>query len=124
MPANVMRGELPERFDLRRLAQLSERWGASIKSLVYRSKELGLISDSTARRGYIRLEQLSSNPVVAPRPVSRFPGEVPAMLSRAVELAATRGVTIASLASELAWKPSHVRRLLGQTDTRPELRLV
>jgi len=124
MPANMMLAELPERFDLRRLAQLSERWGVSIKSLVYRSKELGIISDSTARRAYIRLEQLASNPTVAPRPVRLFPGEVPAMLSQAVELAATRGVTIVTLAAELAWKPAHLRRLLGQVDTRPALRIV
>lgn len=124
MPANVIRDELPERFDMRALALLSERWGVSIKALVYRSKELGLISDSSARRAYIRLEQLSSTPAVALRPVRQYPGEIPALLSKAVELASTRDVTIVSLARELAWKPSRVRLLLGEVDSRPTLTLV
>lgn len=124
MPANVIYGELPGRFDLRKLAQLSDHWGVSVTALVYRSKELGLISEATARRAYIRLNELTSSPALAPRPVRQYPGEVPAMLARAVELATSRNVSIMSIASELAWKPSRVRRLLGESDSRPALTLV
>jgi Zn-dependent peptidase ImmA (M78 family)/transcriptional regulator with XRE-family HTH domain len=124
MPTNVVRDELPARFDMRKLAQLSEHWGVSVQALVYRSKELGLISDSAARRAYIKLHELAEAPAVAPRPVRQYPGEVPGMLAQAVELAGKSNVTVASIAAELAWKPSRVRRLLGETDSRPTLTLV
>lgn len=124
MPANVIHGLLPGRFDLRKLAQLSDQWGVSVTALVYRSKELGIISEATARRSYIRLNELTTSPAVVPRPVKQYPGEVPAMLARAVELAASRNVSVSSIASELAWKPSHVRRLLGENDSRPSLTIV
>ncbi len=109
---------------MRKLAQLSEHWGVSIQALVYRSKELGLISDSAARRAYIKLHELAETPAVALRPVRQYPGEVPAMLAQALELAGKSSVTLASVAAELAWKPSRVRRLLGETDSRPALTLV
>ena len=124
MPTNVVRDELPARFDMRKLAQLSEHWGVSVQALVYRSKELGLISDSAARRAYIKLHELAETPAVAPRPVRQYPGEVPGMLAQAVELASSSNVTVASIAAELAWKPSRVRRLLGEVDSRPTLTLV
>jgi hypothetical protein len=103
---------------------LSEQWGVSIKSLIYRSREVGLLSDATARRAYIQLNQLSEQGVIATQPVYQFPGEVPSLLRRAVEMAEANGVTIASLAQELAWKPAQVRRMLGDADERPTLRLV
>lgn len=37
---------LPIRADLRRLAQLRQAWGVSVDSLLYRCRELGLLSDS------------------------------------------------------------------------------
>lgn len=124
MPTNVIRHELPSRFDMRKLAHLSERWGVSVQALVYRSKELGLISDSAARRAYIKLHDLKATPAVANRPVHQYAGEVPGMLAQAIELAGTRNVTVASIATELAWKPARVRRLLGESDARPTLTLV
>lgn len=124
MPTNVVRDELPSRFDIRKLARLSERWGVSVQALVYRSKELGIISDSAARRAYIKLHELADTPAIADRPVRQYVGEVPGLLAQAVQLASTQDVTVASLAAELAWKPARVRRLLGETDTRPALSLV
>jgi len=47
------------------------------------------------------------------------------MLNAAYELAEQRGLTVASLAEQLRWKPARVRQLLGQDeDPRPALRLV
>lgn len=115
---------LPRRLDFGRLGRLSDEWGVSIKSLVYRSRELGLLSDATARRAYIRLHQLAEQGVLPNQPVFGFPGEVPEMLRRAVSLAEANGLTVAALARELAWKPARVRKLLGEVDDRPELSLV
>lgn len=124
MPSNVIKPELPTRFDMRKLSQLSEKWGVAIQALVYRSKELGLISDAAARRAYIKLHELASTPAVAPRPVRQYPGEVPAMLAQAIELAGQSNISVASIADELAWRPAQVRRLLGEVDTRPTLTIV
>lgn len=120
-PSAVLKDELPGRLDFGRLFELSERWGVEVRSLVFRSQELGLISESTARRAYIRLSQ-------APQPrrsIRQFDGEVPSMLTAAFNLAGERGVTAVTLADQLKWKTSRVRELLDQEpDPRPALRLV
>lgn len=123
-PKAVLQNVLPARLDFGRLGRLSDEWGVSIKSLVYRSREIGLLSDPTARRAYIRLNQLVEQGAIVEQPVFQFPGEVPGMLRKAVELAESRGLTINALARELAWKPARVRKLLGEVDERPELRLI
>ncbi|MET3509397.1 XRE family transcriptional regulator [Plantibacter flavus] len=123
-PKSVMANVLPRRLDFGLLGRLSEEWGVSIKSLVYRSREIGLLSDATARRAYIRIELLKKQGALADRPVVQFPTELPELLSRAVSLAESQGLSIASLARDLRWKPAHVRKLLGEVDNRPTLRLV
>ncbi|KOT99400.1 DNA-binding protein [Streptomyces rimosus subsp. pseudoverticillatus] len=124
-PQKSLRPLLPERIDLSRLAVLSQTWGVSVSSLIYRYREFGLVSDATISRAYQRLRALSAQPGFAPEPVRGYPGEQPVMLQRAFELAASdTGLTIRELAQELAWKPSRVRELLGMPDTRPVLRLL
>src|SRR4051794_21916932 len=54
-PRVVIEKELPECLEFATLFRLSDRWGVEVRSLVYRSQELGIISESTARRAYIRL---------------------------------------------------------------------
>lgn len=116
---------LPRRLDLGQLAGLSRTWGVSVHSLVYRCRELGLISDATASRAYQRLRGLQAEPGFEPEPVSGFPGEQPVMLRQAYELAEKdTGLSVSELARELAWKPARVRELLGMPDSRPILRLV
>jgi Zn-dependent peptidase ImmA (M78 family)/transcriptional regulator with XRE-family HTH domain len=119
-PRVAIERELPERLDFAKLYRLSERWGVEVRSLVYRSQELGIISESTARRAYIRLAQAPQEH----RPIRQYEGEVPSMLRAAAELAEQRGITVVSLANQLRWKPARVRELLGQEDTRPALRLM
>jgi Zn-dependent peptidase ImmA (M78 family)/DNA-binding XRE family transcriptional regulator len=116
---------LPKRMDLAQLADLSRAWGVSLKSLIYRCRELGLISEATASRAYQRLHALASQPAFTAEPVAGFPGEQPVMLRKAFELAERdQGLTIRDLAKELAWKPARVSELLGVPDRRPVLRLV
>jgi Zn-dependent peptidase ImmA (M78 family) len=120
-PRSAILKELPERMDFAKLYKLSDRWGVEVRSLIYRSQELGLISESTARRAYIRFAQAPQER----RPIRQYEGEVPSMLSSAFELASHQGLTVVDLAEQLRWKTSRVRELLGQDDDpRPELRLV
>ncbi|WP_314452260.1 XRE family transcriptional regulator [uncultured Microbacterium sp.] len=119
-PRAAMETRLKSRLDMADVLKVSLEWGVEPKSVIYRSRELGKISDATARRGYIRLNQVG----VVHEPVAQFPGEFPSLLSTAVELAEQRGVTIPELAAELAWTPAHVRRMLGAQDERPRLTIV
>jgi Zn-dependent peptidase ImmA (M78 family)/transcriptional regulator with XRE-family HTH domain len=119
-PRDAIRDALPSRMDFNAMFRLGERWGVSVRMLIYRSQELGLVSESTARRAYIRLAQTEQ----PPRPIRMHSGEVPSMLRAAFELAETRGLTVVELATQLGWKPRRVRQLLGDDDPRPELKIV
>jgi len=123
-PARSINPLLPARVDFKRLLSLSAEWGVSVKSLIYRGQEVGLYSEATARRAYIRLNELTLQGLIPSHPVRNYPGEVPGMLRQAVDLAATNGVSIHMLAKQLAWKPEHLCQMLGVADERPVLHLV
>lgn len=123
-PRDVIRPLLPARLDFIALNEVSRTWGVSLMSLIYRSRELGLLSDATARRGYQRIKQMEKLGLVVPEPVTNYPGEAPCLLSKAFALAEAQGLTYSALAHELKWRTPRLRLLLGETDTRPTLRLV
>lgn len=122
LPEKAMRNVLRSRVEWDRLANLSQVWGVEMKALVYRSRQLGLLSDASARRAYQRLEIMKTAGLVKPSPTARYEGEIPVLLRRAFEYAESEGVSLTSLAEELAWRPSTVARLLGTGDPRPQLK--
>ncbi|MCS5735757.1 XRE family transcriptional regulator [Herbiconiux sp. CPCC 203386] len=119
-PRDVIRDLLPTRINFNRLEELSLWWGVSVHSLLYRSRELELISESTARRAYITL---SSTPRRS-QPIWDFPGERPELLKNAIELLEGVGVSLVDVASSLQMTPRHVRRLADIDDPQPKLSLV
>ncbi|XVS64675.1 helix-turn-helix domain-containing protein [Actinosynnema sp. CA-299493] len=124
-PAESIRDLLPTRVDFNALQRLAGEWGVSVKSLIYRSRELGALSDASARRAYQRLNQLTAVGLVDPGPVADYPGEAPSLLSKAFTLAEEHGLlTLTGLARELRWRTPRLRLLLGQVEERPVLRLV
>ena len=123
-PRESILPELPARADLHKLSQLRNTWGVSVHSLLYRCRELGLLSDSSASRAYQRLHGLKGQPGFAPDSLTGYPSEQPALLSQAFALACDHGLTITALARELAWSVRQVRRMLGTDEDRPTLRLV
>ncbi|GAA4899415.1 helix-turn-helix domain-containing protein [Streptomonospora salina] len=123
-PNDSIRPDLPHRIDFTRLAELQRVWGVSVSSLVYRSRELGLVSDATVSRAYQRLHRLKGQTGFRPEPITGFPGEQPSMLRKAFELACNGGLSLRKLAKTLAWKPERVAEILGVVDSRPVLRLV
>lgn len=124
-PAAQIRDQLPTRFDVTSLQRLSTEWGVSLKSLVYRCRELGTISDASARRAYQRLNQLYELRLIGSDPVANYSGEKPNLLHKAFEVAETNGMlTMPSLAHELRWRLPRLRLLLGHYDERPVLQLV
>ena len=122
LPERAMRTLLGTRVEWDRIAQLSQTWGVEMKAIVYRARQLGMLSDASARRAYQRLEMMRSAGLVKPSPTARFEGEMPILLRRAFEYAQNENVTTASLANELSWNESTVARLVGSGDTRPQLR--
>jgi Zn-dependent peptidase ImmA (M78 family)/transcriptional regulator with XRE-family HTH domain len=98
--------ELPSRVDFNVLARLQTAWGVSVKSLLYRCRELGLFSAPTASRAYQRLNQLKAQNLFADEPIARYAGEKPVLLAQAFELATRQG---ASLTEVISPRSSRVR---------------
>ncbi len=121
LPASRIEPQLPRRIDFTRLISLQSYWGVSVEALLYRSRELGVISDATHRRARIKLNELRAQGVVRTEDTANFPGEQPQLLHRA---AVACGDPIADLARELAWSPARVDALLGRPSRKPTLTLV
>lgn len=116
---------LPGRMDMNALTKLSSEWGVSVSSLIYRCREVGIISEPTYRRAFQRLNQLTNMGLFQPHPVRDYPGEVPRLLIGAYELGERAGaVSVTELADELCVRPKRVRELLGMPEERPKLELV
>ena len=123
-PREELARELPRRFNLARLQEIGQRWGVSVQSLVFRSKELELVSEATARRAYVTLSTLTRDGVIRPESIARYAGEVPDLMKNAVALLDSVGVTIVDIARSLQWTPAHVRKIAGIEDPKPRLSLV
>ena len=121
LPASRIEPHLPRRIDFTRLISLQSYWGVSVEALLYRSRELGVISDATHRRARIKLNELRAHGVVRTENTANFPGEQPQLLHRA---AVACGDPIAQLAEELAWSPARVDALLGRPSRKSALTLV
>jgi Zn-dependent peptidase ImmA (M78 family)/transcriptional regulator with XRE-family HTH domain len=119
-PRDVISDELPKRVNFNRLEELSEWWGVSVNSLLFRMRELELISESTGRRAYITLNSLPRRS----KPIRDFPGEQPELLKNAIELLETVGVSVVDIASDLQFTPKRIRQLAGIDDPQPMLSLV
>ncbi|MFB6397863.1 helix-turn-helix domain-containing protein [Polymorphospora lycopeni] len=119
-PRDTVVPQLPTRVNFPTFAELQRTWGVSISSLIYRCREIGLYTDTTAQRAYQRLNQMKPEP----EPIEGFPGEQPSLLRKALERASEYGLTVPDLATELRWPLTRVRQLLGSTDQRPTLNLV
>lgn len=119
-PRDVICNELPKRVNFNRIEEISEWWGVSVHSLLYRMRELEIISESTTRRAYITLNSLPRRS----RPIRDFPGEQPELLKNAIELLETVDVTVVDIARDLQFTPRRVRQLAGIEDPRPKLSLV
>jgi len=122
-PAEAITPLLPKRFDLAALEALSKAWGVGVESLIRRCREVEVISEASYRRAFLKLGQMLQVGLFRTEPVSDFPGEIPVMLRQAFGLAEQHGLTMAALADELSFKMPRLRLLLGETQSKPKLRL-
>jgi Zn-dependent peptidase ImmA (M78 family)/DNA-binding XRE family transcriptional regulator len=80
-PAEMIGPSLPSRIRWDHLLQLKACWGVSIKALVFRSRSLGIISESAYRRAMAGM----SNRWGVDEP-GEIPAEYPSLLARATRL--------------------------------------
>ncbi|WP_241967139.1 ImmA/IrrE family metallo-endopeptidase [Pseudokineococcus lusitanus] len=97
MPEDQIRPMLPSRADWRALGHLKEAWGVSMQALLYRARQLGVMTDTTYRnamttvsaRGWRRRE---------PGPTPML--EQPSLLPKAIELLIGEGLHSRAIAAE------------------------
>jgi Zn-dependent peptidase ImmA (M78 family)/transcriptional regulator with XRE-family HTH domain len=123
MPAEPILEELPERPEPGKLLPLQQKWGSSVSALGYRGKTLGKYSESQLRRLMISLSQLGWR-TNEPEDRRLLEGEEPVLLSKAVDLGASAGLSPVSIAEQLALPLPLVRTFLGIPDERPRLKLL
>ena len=113
---------LPRTIRMAALEKLSTSWGVSVESLIRRMGELRVVSDVSVRRAYQRLHNMAE--FRRDEPIATYRGEIPSLLLEALELAEQHGLSRSELASELCWSVRHLSDVLGESDSRPELRIV
>lgn len=119
MPADEIVDELPRRLDWEKLHHLKQRWGVSLKALVYRAHHLGVLTPNAYRRG---MQQLKEWGYPEPGPLSAI--EAPTLLQLTFELLAKSGYGADQLADELHLPSPVLSEILkAGSDPRPQLRL-
>lgn len=117
MPAAEIAGELPRKLDWEMLFWLKQRWGVSLKALVYRAHHLGIIGDTAYRRG---MEQLRAWGYPEPTPLRT--SESPGLLALARDAMRESGQGIAEMAATLHLPPEVLTEVIDcGSDQRPRL---
>lgn len=120
-PRAMVEPTLPKRVEMSAIVGLSHYWGVSSHSLVYRMRELGMCSEQSAQRAFIKLKQDAR---LSDDPLNQYPGETPSLLVKAFELATEEGLTMGLFSEKLGLMMSEVQDLLGLEDSRPVLRII
>ena len=122
MPADAIRHELPHgRVDWQGLAQLKRKWEVSMAALLKRADTLGTITPTAYTQA---MKTMSARGWRKREPVDLGPAEKPVLLAKALDVAATHGVTLDDLAAEHGL-PLHDLRIVLQhaVDPRPRVEL-
>lgn len=120
-PRRLIEPELPQRLEIKALIRLAHKWGVSPQSLVMRMAEIRGISRASQQRAF---KQLAIQYDPSATPAKNYPGEMPSLLKKAVGLASSVGGTVGRLSDIVKISPQEIKDLIGDTDTRPQLRMV
>jgi Zn-dependent peptidase ImmA (M78 family)/DNA-binding XRE family transcriptional regulator len=111
LPAKPFEEEFQRgRIDWRHLVELKQRWQVSLGALLYRARDLELMSPSAYQSA---MKQMSRRGWRTNEPGDLGPPERPALLRRATELLADHGTDLSQLAVELSVPPELLEELLG-----------
>ncbi|MFP4496221.1 MAG: ImmA/IrrE family metallo-endopeptidase [Halochromatium sp.] len=111
MPADGFVNELPE-ISLEAFRTLKPRWGVSIGAMIYRCKDLGLITEEHAGRLF---KYISARGWVRAEPEDeRLTLEQPRLLERSIRLLLTQGgFSVEQLLAQLRLHPKDIEALAG-----------
>ncbi|HEU5156039.1 MAG TPA: XRE family transcriptional regulator [Streptosporangiaceae bacterium] len=98
MPADELAKQLPHRANWPLLQELKEYWGVSLQALLYRGRELGVMSGVTYRNA---MASMSKEGWRRQEPGARPEVEQPSLLPRALSVLDEVGVDANSLAGEV-----------------------
>jgi Zn-dependent peptidase ImmA (M78 family) len=115
-PIDALRLSMPAHPTLQTLTMLKSQWGVSIKSLVRRAREMGIIDNDRATSLY---RQISSRGWNRAEP-GYVPREKPRALRKKFEIALGRG-NVTQVAREMAWSIELTQLVLDQHATADEL---
>lgn len=114
MPRQYMLQALPRRFDLGAYARLKHEWGVSIAALLYRAKNLEVISDAAYRRAVVVMNK-NYGRKEEPFPLGR--SEEPELLKSVINLICSTGRSIEDLANEVSVSLDNLRAIAGLSDS-------
>lgn len=121
-PKDEIADELPRRLDWSKLQILKHKWGVSISALLFRSRELGTISEQTYRRGMSRYNQWGWR-YKEPSPL---PGsELPSIFSRSVAVLTAHRNSVEQVIADSGLPADFISELLTfeNADNRPTVSL-
>lgn len=121
MPANDIRGQLPAKADWAAFLRLKAHWHVSIAALLKRARTLEVMNERT----YVQaLKVMSTRGWRQVEPGELGPPERPVLLSRAVDVAASLGVSLSQLTQRAGLPEDDVRAIVGTgADERPSIEL-
>ena len=97
LPRDPFERECPKRLVWPHLIELKKRWGVSLAAMVKRAYHLGIYSEATYRRAFVRLSQLGWR---EQEPMEPAP-EKPIVLQKALQLLRGSGHSMEQLAAEI-----------------------
>ena len=111
MPADAMRTELATPVSLTTVARLKPKWGVAMQALIYRAKDLDIISDRQYR--YL-FQQLSARGWRTAEPTNlNIPIEKPRLITKMAEVFYGTPILYSKLASAIHLEESEVRSILA-----------
>lgn len=108
LPRETFVAECPKRLVWPYLIEMKKRWYVSLQAIVRRAYELGIYSQATYRRANIQLRQRGWHVVEPDEP----PLERPALLSEAIRVLTSSGLSVRQLLDELPPQPFEARRMV------------
>lgn len=121
MPRKYMVELLPKRFDLGSYARLKHEWGVSIAALLYRARQLQVISDAAYRKAVVTLNKKYGR---KNEPFKLRSFEQPAVLRSAIELIInSTELTIEDLANETCISVEEIEAIINTSYERPNVKI-
>lgn len=118
MPAATILEEFTRPVTIGSLSELKLRWGVSVASLIYRARELGVISDRRARALFIEISRTWGRS--KPEPI-HLAVEKPRLLRKVAEIVYGTPPSIPRFADDFDLPPQVVARVLSAHAAREEV---